>query len=157
MHKQFWAITIVAVALLFSQGGSILVASLCPHQQSSMPSCGSQLSAMAMVHGSIEHIEHVKMGSMEQAPAISQDADHFAFGQPTSTCPHCAVHSRTALNAASLRESEATRRFDDAIVPLQFPRIVRATAVPFHLPVSRAHGPPGSNIARYVLISTFRI
>jgi hypothetical protein len=157
MHKQFWAITIVAVALLFSQGGSVLVASLCPHLQSATPSCGSQLIASAMAHGSIEHIEHMDMRSMEHAPAISQDANAVAFGQPASTCPHCAVHSRTAPNAVSLKGSEASRRFDDSIVPLQFSRVVRATVAPFRLPVSRAHGPPGSTIARYVLINTFRI
>lgn len=155
MRKQFLVIPILAVALLFSQGASVLVASLCPHLQSAMSSCVAPLMATAMAHGNMEHKEHMEMRSMEHAPATNQDANAFAFGQPASTCPHCVGHSTP--NTVSLRESEAPRRMGDATLPLTFSRIVRVTAAPFRSPASRAHGPPGSNIARYVLINTFRI
>lgn len=156
MRKQFLVITILAVALLFSQGGSFLVASLCPHLQSAMSSCVAPLMATAMAHGNMETMEHMEMRSMEHAPAVNQDANAFAFGQPASTCPHCAVHSGTT-NTVSLRESEASRRLGDATLARTFSRIARVVAAPFRSPVSRDHGPPGSNIARYVLINTFRI
>lgn len=154
MHKQFWVITNLAVALLFGQGGSFLVASLCPHLQSPTLSCGAHLNATAMAHGNMEHME---MRSMEHATASNHDADALAFGQPTSTCPHCAVHSRTTTNTVSLRDNEASRRLGETIVLPATSKIARDTPALFRLPVSRAHGPPGSNIARHVLINTFRI
>jgi uncharacterized protein involved in copper resistance len=159
MRKQFWVITFLAVTLLFSQGGSFLVASLCPHLQSATPSCGAKLIVTAMAHGNMEHMEHMDMRSMdhEHAPDITQDASALAFGQPLLPCPHCAVHSRTTTNTVSLRETEASRRLGDATITLMLSRVDRAAVAQSRNPVSRSHGPPGSDIARYVLINTFRI
>jgi len=157
MRKQFLVITILAVSLLFTQGGGFLVASLCPHLQSAMSSCVTPLIATAMAHGNMETMEHNEMGSMEHAPAIDQGTDAMAFGPPTSTCAHCSVHSRTTIPTVSLRESEASRRLADATLPLRFSSASLVPTPPVRRPVSRAHGPPGSNIARYVLINTFRI
>lgn len=155
MRKQFWVNTILAVALLFSQGGNLLVASLCPHLQSAMPNCGTHLDAQAMAHGNIEHAE---MGSMEHSAAANQDeANAFALAQSATTCPHCAIHSRTTSYAVSLRQSEAARRLHDAIIPLRFSRTAGVTVPPFPVPVSRAHGPPGTSKPRHILISIFRI
>jgi hypothetical protein len=154
MHKQFWVGTILAAALLFTQGGSFLVASLCPHLQPGMSACGAMSNASAMVHGSIENIQ---MGSMEQPPDANQDANAFAIAQPTTTCPHCVVHSRSTTSVVSLRESEAARRLGDVTIPLTSSPIACAATPPFRVPASRAHDPPETNIARYVLVNTFRI
>jgi hypothetical protein len=159
MRKQFWVISILAVALLFSQGGSFLVALLCPHLQSETRSCGAQLDASAMSHGQAEHakMEHTKQEPMKHDAVVNQDVNASAFDQPNTKCPHCAVHSGTTPNALSLREGEAARRSADPSVELAFSRIARVTAPPFEAPVSRAHGPPGAHVARHLLINTFRI
>lgn len=153
MHKQFSIVTILAVALLFSQGGNFLVGSLCPHLKSAVPSCGMG-AVSAMAHGNMEHME---MGSMEHAPGVRQDVNAFAITQPITTCPHCVVHSRTTTSVVSLKESEPSRRLGEAILPLTFSRTAGAATPPFRVPASRAHGPPGTNIARYLLVNTFRI
>ncbi|MDQ3667827.1 MAG: hypothetical protein M3410_14875 [Acidobacteriota bacterium] len=154
MHKRFLATTVVGVALLFSQGGTFLVAALCPHLQSGMASCETQLSESTMSHEDMGHMGHMEM---EQEPASQPDADVASLGQPISPCSHCAVHSRTNPNTASLRQAEVVKRSVDLNIPHQVSRVapVAASAVP--VLTSRAHGPPGHNTPRHILINIFRI
>jgi hypothetical protein len=153
MHKRFIANTVLAVALLFSQGGTFLVAALCPHLQSGMASCEAQLSAPTMSHDEMGHMGHMEM---EQEPASQPDAYFATPGQPIGPCSHCAVHSRTSPNTASLRQAEAAKRVD-LNIPLQVSRVAPVSASPVAVLTSRAHGPPGDNTRRHILINIFRI
>ena len=153
MHKRFIATTVLATALLFSQGGSFLIAALCPHLQSGMASCETQLSESTMSHDDMGHMGHMEM---EQEPA-SQDANVATLGQPVSPCSHCAVHSRTSPNTASLRQAEAARRSADLNIPFQDSRLAPAAASPVAVLTSSAHGPPGDPTPRHILINIFRI
>ena len=153
MHKRFAATTVLAVALLFSQGGNFLIASLCPHLRSSMASCESQLAEPSMSH---EDMGHMQTPSKERT-GTEQNSDGIALGQPTGECTHCAVHSRTTSNAVSLRDAEASKRSGDLAIPLTFSRVVTVAASPVALLASRAHGPPGEQSSRYILINIFRI
>ena len=154
MHKRFLATTVLATALLFSQGGSFLVAALCPHMQSGMASCMSQSAEPTMSHEDMGHMGHMQM---EQEPESQPDTDASALGRPTSPCPHCAVHSGTTPNSASLRETEAAKRSLDLNIPLQVPKVVPVTLATVAVLTSRAHGPPGDQIPRHILINIFRI
>jgi len=151
MHKRFIATTVLATALLFSQGGSFLIAALCPHLKSGMTSCQAQLSAPTMSHDDMGHM------GMEHDPASNVDADAVAVGQPIRPCSHCAVHSRTNPNSASLRETEAAKRSVDLNIAFEFSRVAPVEASPVPVLISRAHGPPGDLTPRYILINIFRI
>ncbi len=151
MHKRFLATTVLAAALLFSQGGKFLVAALCPHLQSGMASCSTQLVEPTMSHEDMGHME------MEHEAVSNGDPDAVAIRQPIGLCSHCAVHSRTNPNTASLRASEAARRSVDLNIPLHFSRVAPVTVAPVAVLPSRAHGPPGEQISRHIFLNIFRI
>ncbi|MGH9882413.1 MAG: hypothetical protein ACRD6N_13330 [Pyrinomonadaceae bacterium] len=159
MHKRFLAIIVLAAALLFSQGGSFLIAALCPHLQSGMASCETQLSASTMSHEDMahEHLGHRGPMEMEHEPVSNSDPSAIALGQPMGPCSHCAVHSRTTPNIASLRETEVAKRSADLSIPLHFSRIIPVVVSPVAVLTSRAHGPPGESTPRHILINIFRI
>lgn len=154
MHKRFLAITVLTAALLFSQGGNLLVAALCPHLQSGMASCETLPAKASMSHEDMGHIGH-----MEMAPeAASQtNPDSFALGKPIGPCSHCAVHSRTTPNGVSQRETEAAKRAVDFDIPLHFSRVAPVYVPHVAVLTSRAHGPPGEARPRHILINIFRI
>ncbi|MGI8835727.1 MAG: hypothetical protein ACR2H4_03700 [Pyrinomonadaceae bacterium] len=154
MHKRFVANTVLGIALLFSQGGTFLVAALCPHLQSGMPSCETKLAEPAMSHEDMGHMGRVEM---EQEPASQPNVYVATLGQPIGPCSHCAVHSRTSPNTASLRQAEAAKRSADLNIPLQVSRVAPAAASPVAVLTSRAHGPPGDPTPRHILINIFRI
>jgi len=151
MDKRFLATTVLAVALLFSQGGNFLVAAFCPHLQSGMASCKTQLGAAPMSH---EHMAHMEMA---QQPASNRNPDAIALGEPIGPCSHCAVHSRTTPNTASLREAKPAKRSIDLNIPTQISRVAPVAASPVSALTSRAHGPPGEHTSRHILINIFRI
>jgi hypothetical protein len=154
MHKRFLATSVLAVALLFNQGSNLLIASLCPHLTSGLASCETQVSQPAVSH---EHMGHMQMQSMEPEPRIEQNTGGNALGQPMGECTHCAVHSRTTSNAVSLRGAEAAKRSIDLSIPLTCWSVLAIAASPAATLISRAHGPPGYQCPRHILINTFRI
>ena len=162
MHKRFLATTVLAIALLLSQGGNFLLGALCPHLRSGMASCKTQLAEPPISHEDMGHMGHMEMGhkghmEMEHKTAPNPDTDAVALGQPIGPCPHCAVHSRTTPNTASLRETEAAKRSADLNIPLHFSRVAPVNVTPVAVLTTRAHGPPGEAIPRHILINTFRI
>lgn len=154
MHKRFLAATVLAVALLFSQVGSFLVAALCPHLRSGIFHCNNQLTQPATSH---HDMGHMQMESLEKVPSLSTDPDAVALRPPTELCTHCAVHSRTRPNAVSLRETDAPKRAGDLTIPVTGLRIVSIATSPAAVLTSRAHGPPGEYTPRHILINIFRI
>lgn len=154
-HKRFLATTVVAAALLFSQGGSFLVVALCPHMQSAMASCTSQQSAEpASSHADMGHMGHTQM---EQQTESQPNTDTAALGQPIGECLHCAVHSGTTPRSASLQQTEVSRRSLDLGIPLHVPKVVPVGFSTVPVLTSRAHGPPGEATPRHILIKIFRI
>jgi hypothetical protein len=153
MHKRFLAITIVGVALLFSQGGSFLIAALCPHLRFGQVSCNKHSAESTMSH---HEMGNMVMDSMDET-ASNPDANAVALGEPIGLCSHCAMHSRTAPPAVSLREIEASKRSGTFAIPDAAPRVVSVEMPYFAILTSRAHGPPGESTPRHVLINIFRI
>ena len=153
MHKRFLTTIVLATALLFSQGGSFLVAALCPHMQSGEESCTSQSAEPRMSHEDMGHMGH----QMEHEPDAQPNTDTAAFEQPIDLCPHCALHSGPAPNIASLREKEVAKRSFDLSTPLQAPKVVPVSASTVSVLNSRAHGPPGNPTPKHILINIFRI
>ena len=160
MPNRFLVTTVLAAALLFSQGGHLLVAALCPHLQTGMASCNTQPAAGSMSHEDMGHMGHMGHdGDMEMQPepASHSNSETPSLGQPNDQCSHCAVHSRTTPNTASLRETEAPKRSVDFDIPIDMSGAAPVAVSPMAVLTSRAHGPPGSAIPRHILISSFRI
>jgi hypothetical protein len=154
MHKRFVATTVLAVALLFSQGGNFLIASLCPHLRSTLASCDTQTAEPAMSH---DDMGHMQMHGSDTESSPNRDPYALSLGKPIGSCSHCAVHSRTTSNAISLRDIEAAKRAGDLSIPLTFSTFAPVTTSPVAVLTSRAHGPPGESTSRYLLLNVFRI
>jgi len=154
MHKRFLATTVLALALLFSQGGSFLVAALCPHLRSGVMSCAIQVPPSETSH---HDMDHMQMDSLKKESRPPQDDNAVALGEPMGSCTHCSVHSRTTPNAVSLRESDVPQRSGDRALTVPASSVLPVAISPAAVPASRAHGPPGEHISRHILISIFRI
>lgn len=154
MHKRVLAITILAVVLLFSQVSNLLIASLCSHLRSGLASCQTQVTQPASTH---EHMGHEQMGSMESESTPEQNADENALGQYPERCKHCAMHSRSAADPISLRETEAAKRLGHLQLPLIISRVVSVPTTFVTILTARSHGPPGYRAPRHILINIFRI
>lgn len=154
MHKRFLAITVMTAALLFSQGGNFLVAALCPHLQSGMASCETQRAEAPMSHEDMGHMGHMEM---EHEPESRPDREAVALALPIGLCLHCAIHSRTTPNTASIREMETAKRSIALNIPLHFSRVAKVTLSLAAVLTSRSHGPPGEPTARHILNKNFRI
>lgn len=154
MPKRFLVTTVLAAALLFSQGGHLLVAALCLHLQPGMASCETPPAKASMAHEDMGHGGHMEM---EPEPATQPDSNASALGQPIDACSHCAVHSRTTPNAVSLRATEAAKRSIDFNIPLNVCEVAPAIVSPVAGLTSRAHGPPGETVSRHILINVFRL
>ena len=161
MHKRLAATAVLGIALLFSQGANVLVAALCPHLRSPSEPCITQTPEPNL---SLEHMDHMEMDSTEsesvseEEPSDSSEtSERVALTQPTGTCPHCAMHSRSSTNPASFREIETAKRTSDLNISLLVEPIVFEHESSAPILASRAHGPPGSELPRHVLINVFRI
>jgi len=152
MHKRFFAITVLGVALLFNQGGSFLIAALCPHLRAGQVSCSKHAESTMSHH----EMGNMAMHSMDES-ASNPDPNAIALGEPIGLCSHCAMHSRTAPPVVSLRENEASERSGTFANPDALPRVV-LVEVPYRVVfTSRAHGPPGKTTARHLLNNIFLI
>lgn len=150
MHRRFLVNAVFGVALLFNQGGTLLIAALCPHV-SGKASCETQLPDPDMSHEDRGHMGMVHETVSNPSP------DEVALSQPIGPCSHCAVHSRPTQNIASVRGIEAPKRSADFNIPVQFSIATPKTVSPIAVVTSRAHGPPGELGPRYILINVFRI
>jgi hypothetical protein len=128
MNMRFVATTVLAAALLFSQGGNFLVAALCPHLQSGTVSCEIPLAETTLSHEDMGHV------GMDHSSAFNPDPSAVAAGHGLDPCSHCAVHSSKNPNPASLRETETPKRSTGLSIPLHSSTVV-PVIVGFHCSV----------------------
>ena len=157
MHKRFVATTVLAAALLFSQGGNFLVAALCPHLRSGTVSCETQMADPGMSHEGMGHIGMEHEMDPDRSLDPHPDSNSVAIGQRHDPCSHCAVHSSTIPRAASLKETETAKRSNNLSVPVHDFRVAPVTERTVAVLSARAHGPPGEQLPRYILLDIFRI
>ncbi len=155
MHKRFLATAVLAVAILFSQGGNFLIASLCPHFGSARASCEAQ--APEPVDVSHEHMDHMQVESMQTESTSEAPTDGDALIPVPQSCLHCAVHSRRSPDASTIRVTEAAKRAGQLTPPLAVSDVVTVPQSFVPILSARAHGPPGEQPPRHILISIFRI
>jgi hypothetical protein len=143
MNQRFVATIIVALAVLFSQGGGSVLAAICPHLRSQHnASCHEAPQDVSAGHHEMDHDNGEPVFEME-GTAIS--------------CNHCAVHSRTKPDDSALPQVDTLQRPSDLVAPIAPSVVALAFACKNVAWTAKAHGPPGSGDLRYVLNSTFRI
>ncbi len=162
MPKQFLVNIVLASALLFSQGGSFLIAALCPHLQSESVSCEAQVSTPTMSH---EQMAHEAMGhgamhhgdSSEPESPATTNLGKIALSQLPEACSHCTIHSGTTPTGATLRFADTVKRSFDLNIPPAASPVEPVVATSVAVLSSRAHGPPGETVPRHLLINIFRL
>lgn len=164
MHKRLVPTAILGITLLLSQGANVLVAALCPHLRSPAVSCITEIpepepEVCHEHNGQMEtQTDSTKSEFVSEEPSESSEtSEHFALTQPGRTCPHCAMHSRSNSNLASFREVETIKRARDLNTPLLVEPIVTEHESVAPVITSRAHGPPGDQLPRHILINIYRI
>jgi hypothetical protein len=141
MNRRFVAATIVALAVLFSQGGGLVLAAICPHLRSQQNVC----------HGALQQ---VVTGYHEVAET---KADAFETDESDAACNHCAVHSRTKREDTALQQASTSQRASDSATSTP-PSVVGPPSLSKTVKwVAKAHGPPGANGPLHLLLNVFRI
>lgn len=156
MLKRFPITPLLGFALLFSQGGVLLVAALCPHLRVTAPICGMPNMQPAMDHSQMDH--HAADNHDTPAQPSHADSTEGVIGHSEQTCSHCVIHSRSTPNVVFVRTAELSKRSPNLEIPhsVSVAPPIAATTVAALTP--RDHGPPGTaGRPKHVLINTFRI
>lgn len=143
MNRRFLATAIIALAVLFSQGGGSALAAMCPHLRSLNNNPCHEMQAQEVTDNHHE---------LERAEGVAFDSTDLALA-----CNHCAVHSRTKRDDSTLQPGNASQRASD--LTLSMPESV---ACPSSLAktiawVAKAHGPPRASGPLHILNNVFRI
>ena len=158
MLKRFPITLLLGFALLFSQGGVLLIAALCPHLKFTAPICDMPKMQLAMDHSQMGH----HAGDTHDAPTQASNFDSNdvdgVIGHREQTCSHCVIHSSSPSNFVSIRTADIGKRAQGLEVPHSVsvaPPIAATTAAAL---IPRDHGPPGkASRPKHILINTFRI
>ena len=149
MLKLFPITLLLGLALLFSQGGVLLVASLCPHLRLAAPICDMPEMESPVDHSQMGH--HGMNHDSPVSPAI-------AIAQGQEPCSHCAIHSRSNSNGVLVRTAGTAKRSIHLEIPVGISALPPVTPVAVAVLRPREHGPPGkASRPKHVLINTFRI
>ena len=153
MHKRFFAAVGLAVVTLFSQSTGFLVAASCPHLRAPKTSTHCNAQPAEKSH---HDLGHTPIDSAE-AQSLNTGDEAVSLGQPLGLCNHCAVHSRTSFNPAVLKGAEAPKRSHDLTISVLVSPVASIARSPSAVVTSRAHGPPGKQTPRHIVINIFRI
>ena len=134
---------IVALAVLFSQGGSFVLAAVCPHLRIEQPDNSCHTNSHEVV------AEHHQPNEAK-GPAFETE-------EPGIRCNHCVVHSRNKREESVLQQTKTSQRADDQksavpVVKVEPPSFLKTVAWS-----AKAQGPPGHNAPLHLLLNVFRI
>jgi hypothetical protein len=140
MNRRFVATAIIALAVLFSQGGGSALAAICPHLRLQSSGCHETVVAAANHH------------EPEHAPGVA-----FERTDSAASCNHCAVHSRTKRHDSTLQPANTLQRASELTTSTAGsvagpPTLSKAIAW-----MARAHGPPRDSGPLHLLNNVFRI
>lgn len=143
MNRRFLAATILALAVLFSQGGGLVLAAICPHLRAQ--------------HGASCHENTQKKVVHHQEMAPAGDAEVFQSEETAVSCNHCAIHSRTKRDDSALQPTNTLQRESDPPVLISFRLVEPASVLTAPAWSTRAHGPPLDTGPLHLLHNVFRI
>ena len=153
MSRRLFSTTFLSFALLFGQGGTFLIAALCPHLRTGVMRCDARGQGSVM-----DHHQMVDMEMEPQSGELPNNLDVTAFNLLPEKCGHCSVHSgSTSSSGISIRHIEASKRATDLTVPLLLKSSEPMVIQVLERLTEHSHSPPGDTISRYILIDVFRI
>ena len=171
-RSRAWQLLSGLVLLALCSNASAWV--FCPHLSGSSRHCFDRNSVSQshdVADRSTEHMHHEGMDMSEMGNAdVSMDradvvlpftdatrlelvSDEF-IAQPIESCSHCMMHSQSQANSPLRTVAISTSPSD---VTGSAVTVVNALAAISSFVEVHDHGPPGSSIARYVLVGAFRI
>jgi hypothetical protein len=157
MLKRFPITLLLGFALLFSQGGVLLVAALCPHLNFSVPICDAPKMNRGMDHSQMGHHD---MGHDSWGPAAASNSHdvNTAIGEAEQSCSHCVIHSPSNSNLKVVRIADTVKRSLDGDISHSVVILPRIAPVAVAVLTPRDNGPPGkASRPKHLLINTFRI
>lgn len=161
MLKRLTLTSLLGLALLFSQGGVLLIAALCPHLRLAMPGCSSMSNQAAEIEHS--QMAHHDMDQDNFSPVLatardSNDTNVIQLQEGERPCSHCVIHAGAKSNPISVRTAETVKRSAELSVPQTVPARPPLGASDIAVLAAREHSPPGDgNRPKHVLLNTFRI
>jgi hypothetical protein len=144
MKRKFVATLIVALAVLFGQGGGLVLSVICPHLRSQERdnSC---------------HTKSKEAGAEHHQPA-EFEGHAFETEDPGGVrCNHCVVHSRNKREESALLQTNTQQRSDDHKVAVSLYNVESPPFLKLIARSAQAQGPPGHAAPLHVLINVFRI
>lgn len=147
MNRRFLAATILALAVLFSQGGGLVLAAICPHLRAQHGA-----SCHENKHENSAHYHH--MGH-EMAPAGGDEV--FESEETAISCNHCAIHSRTKRDDSALQSTSILQRESDPPASISFHVVEPQSLLSTPAWSTKAHGPPVDTGPLHLLHNVFRI
>ena len=159
MLKRLTLTSLLGLALLFSQGGVLLIAALCPHLRLAMPGCSSMSNQAAeMDHSQMAHHDMDQDNLLVMTARDSSDSNVVQVQEGERPCSHCAIHAASKSNPISVRTAETVKRSGELSVPQTVSALPRLAASDIGVLAAREHSPPGEgNRSKHVLLNTFRI
>ena len=153
MNRRLFSTTFLSLALLFGQGGTFLIAALCPHLGTGVMRCAARGQEPVGDH---DHTPDMEMD--QQSEGLPSNPDLTAFNLLPEKCGHCSVHSGTTSSSLiSIRHIEASKRATDLTVPLLVKSSDPTMIQVLERLTAHSHSPPGDTVSRYILIDVFRI
>lgn len=142
MNRRLVATAIIALAVLFSQGGGSALAVLCPHLRSLNNSCHeTQAQEFAASHHELER----------------PNGHAFETTDSAAPCNHCAVHSRTKREDSTLQPANTSQRASDLTTSSSPSITVPPSLLKTIAWMAKAHGPPRDSGPLHLLHNVFRI
>ena len=141
---------IVALAVLFGQGGGLVLAAICPHLRSEEKAPDNSCHTKSRNDGA-EVVEH------HHQPAEAEQGDAFATEDHDLRCNHCVVHSRSKREELALQQPNTSQRAEDHKVAVPLFKLASPSSLKSGAWNAKAQGPPGPAAPLYVLLNVFRI
>lgn len=159
MLKRLTITSLLGLALLFSQGGVLLIAALCPHLRLAMPGCSSMSNQAAeMDHSQMAHHDMDQDNLPVATAGDSNDSNIVEVSEGERPCSHCAIHAGAKANPISARTAETVKRSAELSVPQTVSGLPPLSASDIAVLAAREHSPPGDgNRPKHLLLNTFRI
>ena len=156
MLKRFPITLLLGLALLFSQGGVLLVSALCPHLRLSVPTCEPPEMKAGMDHSQMAH--HDMGHDSSGLPAASNSYEVNTVGEREQSCSHCVIHSPSNSNLKVVRIADTVKRSSDVDTSDSVVILARIGPVGVAVLTPRDNGPPGkASRPKHLPINTFRI
>jgi len=167
MRSRVLTAVAILVALSLSAWGNVLAAALCSRLISDQACCARQIKHQSQTHHK-PHMDHANRSLEDESSSChistlipverwpEQRVAANALCDLSTTCSHCASHSRLPQTTLALRRAESAKRYAELaavhISQIIFLPVLRASIID-----PREHAPPGKTSSSHLLLNVFLI